>query len=124
MLHIADDGDWKMLRSSMRIVPVGISPAKQVTNAITYTHDGGRVVYTRLNMASFVAANAPPVHPVPNLSILGNGTVRSPRFLPDKRVAYIYQPATGAPRFIVQEPKADAERTNCHDWRVVFSTAR
>jgi Tol biopolymer transport system component/dienelactone hydrolase len=113
VLHISDDGEWR----NVAVVNVDNSAGWNIASEAGdksdphYTSDGQRVVYTRLKDGvirvcerAASSSSAETVDP-------GDGTARSPRFLPDKRVVYLYEPATGAPRFITQEPKADAERT-------------
>ncbi len=78
-----------------------------------YSRDGSRMLYSRLNQGvvrildrGVSAATADPYDP-------GNGVADAGRWLGDdetKRVVYRYAPATGAPRFIVQEAAKDAER--------------
>ncbi len=112
VLHIADDGDWENVAVVNADNSAGWNIASEAGDKSDphYTHDGGRVVYTRLKDGVIRCCERAASSSSAELVDPGNGIVRSPRFLPDKRVAYIYQPATGAPRFIVQEPKADAER--------------
>lgn len=112
VVHITDDGEWHNVAVVNADNSAGWNIASEAGDKADprYSADGQRVVYTRVKdgvvrccerAASSSSAEA--VDP-------GDGVVRSPRFLPDKRVVYLYQPATGAPRFIVQEPKAEAER--------------
>ncbi len=78
-----------------------------------YSPDGNRLLYTRIQngVARLMdrgvnASSAEPYDP-------GNGVASAGRWIPGsdlKRVLYRYAPATGAPRFIVQEAKKDAER--------------
>ena len=112
VLHIADDGDWENVAVVNADNSAGWNIASEAGDKSDphYTHDGGRVVYTRLKDGVVRCCERAASSSSAELIDPGTGTVRSPRFLPDKRVAYIYQPATGAARFIVQEPKADAER--------------
>ncbi|MCC6791602.1 MAG: S9 family peptidase [Thermomicrobiales bacterium] len=113
VLHISDDGEWE----NVAVVNVDNSAGWNIASEAGdkgdphYSSDGQRVVYTRVKEGvvrccerAASSSSAEAVDP-------GEGVVRSPRFLPDKKVVYLYQPVTGAPRFIVQEPKGDAERT-------------
>jgi dipeptidyl aminopeptidase/acylaminoacyl peptidase len=113
ILHTSDDGEWVNVAVVNADNSAGWNIASEAGDKTDphYSSDGQRVVYTRLKEGvirccerAASSSSAEAVDP-------GDGVVRSPRFLPDKRVVYLYQPATGAPRFIVQEPKADAERT-------------
>ena len=113
VLHVSDDGDWENVSVVNADNSAGWNVASEAGDKSDphYSHDGGRVVYTRLKDGvvrccerAASSSSATELDP-------GSGTVSSPRFLPDKSVVYLYQPAIGSPRFIVQEAKADAERT-------------
>ncbi|MBX3071993.1 MAG: PD40 domain-containing protein [Thermomicrobiales bacterium] len=76
-----------------------------------YNSDGARMLYTRglkgevrLGERATSGASADLLDP-------GMGIASSPRWLPGKRVVYRFAPATGAPHFIVQDAKKDAERS-------------
>lgn len=113
IIHISDDGDWENVSVVNPDNSAGWNIASEAgdKNDPHYTHDGQRVTYTRLKDGvvrvcerAASSSGAETIDP-------GNGFAYSPRFLPDKRVLYAYAGATGAPHFYIQEPKADAERT-------------
>jgi dipeptidyl aminopeptidase/acylaminoacyl peptidase len=113
ILHIADDGEW----DNVAVVNADNSAGWNIASELGdkddphYSSDGQRVVYTRLKDGVIRCCERAASSSTAEVLDPGDGTVRSPRFLPDKRVVYLYQPATGFARFIAQEPKADAERT-------------
>lgn len=113
ILHVSDDGEWENVAVVNADNSAGWNIASEAGDKRDphYSADGQRVVYTRLKEGAVRCCERAASSSSAEVVDPGDGVVRSPRFLPDKRVVYLYQPATGAPRFIVQEPKADAERT-------------
>lgn len=113
IMHIAEDGDWDNVSVVNPDNSAGWNIASEYGDKSDphWTHDGQRVVYIRRKDAisrccerATSSSNNESLDP-------GLGVVHHVRFLPDKRVLYSYASATEAPRFYVQEAKADAERT-------------
>ncbi|HEY7035709.1 MAG TPA: alpha/beta fold hydrolase [Thermomicrobiales bacterium] len=113
--YVSDDGDWDNIAVVNPDNSAGWNLASEVGDKAdpSYSADGGRILYTRRQGGvvrvcdrGVNAANAELLDP-------GEGVASSPRWVPgeEKRVVYLYAPATGAPRLIVQETKKDAERT-------------
>jgi dipeptidyl aminopeptidase/acylaminoacyl peptidase len=113
--YVSDDGDWDNIAVVNPDNSAGWNLASEVGDKTdpSYSADGGRILYTRRQGGvvrvcdrGVNAANAELLDP-------GEGVASSPRWVPgeEKRVVYLYAPATGAPRLIVQETKKDAERT-------------
>lgn len=111
--YVSDDGEWENIAVVNPDNSAGWNLASEFGDKADprWSADGNRVLYTRL-LSGVVrvcergtnAASAEAIDP-------GHGVASAPRWLPDQRVVYRYAPETGAPRFVVQEPKLDAERT-------------
>jgi dipeptidyl aminopeptidase/acylaminoacyl peptidase len=112
VMHIMDDTEWR----NVAVVDVDTTSAWNIASEAgdkadpCYSADGQRVVYTRYQNGFVRVCERAASSATAEAIDRGSGTARSPRFLPDKRVLYLSCPATGAPRFVVQEAKADAER--------------
>ena len=113
IMHVADDNEWDQIAVVNADNSSGwnIAAEKGDKSEPRWSHDGQRVVYLRRHEGvvrccerGTSTANAEVIDP-------GEGVCSSAQFLPDKRVLYVYQAPASGPRVIVQEPKADAERT-------------
>ncbi|MDP9367961.1 MAG: prolyl oligopeptidase family serine peptidase, partial [Chloroflexota bacterium] len=73
------------------------------SNKVLYVRTQG--TYTACCARGTSAARADAIDP-------GEGVAGSPRWLPDGRVVYAFATPGHSPRFVVQEPKTDADRTD------------
>jgi dipeptidyl aminopeptidase/acylaminoacyl peptidase len=121
IVHVAEDGEWDHIAVVNADNSAGWTLASEAGDKEDprWSPDGARVLYTRAQ-GGFIrccdratsAASAVLLDP-------GDGVVTSPRWLPDSRVVYAYATAGQPFRFIVQENKTDAERTDLPitDWQ-------
>ncbi|HET8524840.1 MAG TPA: alpha/beta fold hydrolase, partial [Thermomicrobiales bacterium] len=113
IVHVAEDGEWDHIAVVNADNSAGWTLASESGDKEDprWSADGARVLYTRAQ-GGFIrccdratsAASAALLDP-------GDGVVTSPRWLPDGRVVYAFATAGQPFRFIVQENKTDAERT-------------
>ncbi len=113
IIHVADDNEWDQIAVVNADNSSGWNVAAEKGDKYDprWSADGQRVTYLRRH-EGFVrccergtsTATAETIDP-------GEGVASGAQFLPDKRVLYVYESATTGPQVIVQEPKADAERT-------------
>ena len=125
IIFIADDSEWDNVAVVNPDNNAGWNIASEQGDKSdpAWAADGQRVVYARTmngvtRLCERATSSSTAENPDP-----GDGTVSAPQLLPDKRVFYAYTPATGPTRFMVQEPKADAARTEL-PMAVTWSTDR
>ncbi|MDQ2683976.1 MAG: prolyl oligopeptidase family serine peptidase, partial [Chloroflexota bacterium] len=113
IIHVADDNEWDQIAVVNADNSSGWNVAAEKGDKYDprWSADGQRVTYLRRHEGvvrccerGTSTATAETIDP-------GNGVCSGAQFLPDKRVLYVYQSSTTGPQVIVQEPKADAERT-------------
>ncbi|HKG27159.1 MAG TPA: hypothetical protein VKB09_16025, partial [Thermomicrobiales bacterium] len=112
---VADDGDWDNIAVMNPDNNAGWNLASEAGDKAEpgYSPDGSRILYTRRQGGVVRLCDRGVNAASPELLDPGEGVVSFPRWIPgeEKRVVYLFSPATGAPRLIVQETKKDAERT-------------
>jgi Tol biopolymer transport system component/pimeloyl-ACP methyl ester carboxylesterase len=113
---IADDAEWENVAVINPDNSAGWNVASEAGDKSdpSYSSDGSRVLYTRRQNGVVRICDRGVNAASPDLLDPGEGVASNPRWIPGdpRRVVYLYQPATGAPRLIVQEAKKDVtERT-------------
>ncbi len=115
--YVSDEGEWDNIAVVNPDNAAGWNLASENGDKACprYSPDGNRILYTRLQHGvtrlmdrGVNASSAEPYDP-------GNGVASAGRWVPGsdvKRVLYRFAPATGAPRFIIQEAKKDTERVD------------
>lgn len=113
--YVSDDGDWDNIAVVNPDNSAGWNLASEVGDKAdpSYSADGNRILYTRRHGGLVRVCDRGVNAASPELLDPGEGVASSPRWIPgeDYRVVYLYAPATGAPRLIVQETKKDSPRT-------------
>jgi Tol biopolymer transport system component len=113
---IAADGEWENVAVINPDNSAGWNIASEGGDKSdpSYSADGSRVLYTRRANGYVRICDRGVNAASPDLLDPGEGVGSNPRWIPGdpRRVVYLYQPATGAPKLIVQEAKKDVtERT-------------
>jgi dipeptidyl aminopeptidase/acylaminoacyl peptidase len=110
---VTEEGEWRNIGVVNPDNSAGWNLASEAGDKSDphYSADGTRLLYTRALQGEVRLCERATSGANPDLLDPGMGVVSAPRWLPDKRVVYRFAPATGRPRFIVQEAKKDAERT-------------
>lgn len=111
--HVSDDAEWNHIAVVNADNNAGWNLASEAGDKSQprWSTDGQRFVYVRTMDGVARCCERASSSSTAELCDPGDGTVSAPRLLPDKRVLYAFNPATGPTRLIVQQPKADAERT-------------
>jgi Tol biopolymer transport system component/dienelactone hydrolase len=112
--YVSDDGDWDNIAVVNPDNSAGWNLASEVGDKAdpSYSPDGSRILYTRRHGGLVRVCDRGVNAASPELLDPGEGVASSPRWIPgdEKRVVYLYAPATGAPRLVVQETKKDSPR--------------
>jgi dipeptidyl aminopeptidase/acylaminoacyl peptidase len=111
--HVSDEAEWNHIAVVNADNSAGWNLASEAGDKSQprWSSDGQRFVYVRTQDGVARCCERASSSSTAELCDPGDGTVSAPRLLPDKRVLYAFTPATGPTRLIVQQPKADAERT-------------